>query len=87
MNSNIKDTVSTICAWVTVVGGALLGAHALGQIVLPEVVLGILGAIVGIATAITQFLTGKNPDGSKKSESQVERSNTIAKEDKALNGK
>ena len=77
--SNLKDTVTTICAWVTVVGGAVLAAQVAGQISLPDVVTGILGTAVGLAVAITQFLTGKNPNGSKKSDAQVENQNLNSK--------
>lgn len=77
--SNLKDTLTTVCGWVTVVGGAVLGAVAAGQITLPASVTGILGGVVAIALAVTQFLTGKNPDGSTKSVSQVSDQNSQAK--------
>lgn len=77
--SNIKDLLTTICGWVTVIGGAVLAGVASGQIILPATVTTIIGSLVGIAVAVTQFLTGKNPDGSTKSTSQVTQQNSAAK--------
>jgi hypothetical protein len=77
--SNLKDTVTTICAWITVVGGAILGAQVAGQTTLPVSITGILTAVVGVALAVTQFLTGKNPNGTTKSDSQVVQQNSAAK--------
>jgi hypothetical protein len=77
--SNIKDTVTTICAWVTVVGGAILAAQIAGQITLPASIAGVLGTAVTVALAVTQFLTGKNPNGTTKTDAQVVAQNTAAK--------
>jgi len=73
--SNIKDTVTTICAWITVVGGGVLAAVASGQITLPVSITTIIGSIVGIALAVTQFLTGKTPAGTTKTDAQVAAGN------------
>jgi amino acid transporter len=77
---NIKDTLTTVCAWVTVIGGAVLGAQIAGQISLPVSILGTLGTLVAIAAGVTQFLTGKNPNGSTKSVEQVSQQNIQAKQ-------
>jgi len=69
--TNIKDLVTTICAWVTVVGGAVLAAQVAGQVTLPVSVSGIIGSVVAVALAISQFLTGKNANGTTKTPSQV----------------
>jgi hypothetical protein len=76
---NIKDTATTIAAWITVIGGAVIGAQLAGQITLPASILGVLGTLVAIAAGITQFLTGKNPDGSTKSVAQVSQQNLQSK--------
>ena len=69
--NNIKDTVTTICGWITVVGGAVLGAQVAGQITLPTSIVGILGSVVAVALAVSQFLSGKNANGTTKTPSQV----------------
>ena len=73
--SNIKDTLSTICAWVTVVGGAVLAAVVSGALVLSPTITGILTTIVGVAIAISQFLTGKLPNGTTKTPDQINAAN------------
>jgi hypothetical protein len=73
---NIKDVLSTICGWITVIGGAVLGAQAAGQIVLSATVTGIIGTVVAIALAVTQFLTGKLPNGQAKAPEQVQAQNS-----------
>ena len=64
--NNIKDIVTTIAGWVIAIGGAILAAAIAGTLVVPEVVVGVLTFIVGLATAILGILQGRNPDGSKK---------------------
>jgi hypothetical protein len=73
--SNLKDTLSTICAWITLAGGAVLAGVASGQISLPTSITTIIGSVVGFAVIITQFLTGKNADGTAKTPAQVAASN------------
>jgi hypothetical protein len=74
---NLKDTATTACGLIFVICTALLGVQT--QVVLPKWVL--TACIIGIAIsgAITMWLTGKNPDGSKKSIEQVENQNSQAK--------
>ena len=77
--SNIKDTLTTVCAWITVIGGGVLAANLSGQIVLPVSIVGILSTVVAIALGISQFLSGKNPDGTSKTPTQVNTQNTVGK--------
>ena len=64
--NNIKDSVTTIAGWIIAIGGAVLAAAIAGTLTVPEVVVGALTFIVGLATAILGILQGRNPDGSKK---------------------
>lgn len=68
---DIKNILTTLAAWVTVVGGSILGAVASGALTLPETVVGIITTMVAVGVAITQFFTGKNANGSKKSSQQI----------------
>jgi hypothetical protein len=80
---NFKDMATTICGLVFIVCTSLLGVQT--QVVLPKWVL--TACIVGIAISggLTMWLTGKNPDGSKKSIEQVVGQNTTAALDKEKN--
>ena len=68
---DLKNLITTISAWVTVIGGAILGAVATGSLVLPETIVGIITTVVAIGVAVTQYLTGKNANGTNKTEIQV----------------
>ncbi|PIP78073.1 MAG: hypothetical protein COW85_05720 [Ignavibacteria bacterium CG22_combo_CG10-13_8_21_14_all_37_15] len=68
---NIKDSITTICAWITVTGGSILTALLSGQITLPKYAVIILVSSLFASVVITQFLTGRNSDGSKKTDSQI----------------
>ena len=76
---DIKNILTTLAAWVTVVGGSILGAVASGALTLPETVVGIITTVVAVGVAITQFFTGKNFNGSKKTVSQLEVQKTAQK--------
>jgi hypothetical protein len=73
---NLKDKVTNICAWITGVGGVIIGAHLSGQIMLPTWAVSILGTLIGIAVVATQILTGKAPDGTTKTPEQIIQQNT-----------
>ena len=62
---NIKDVLSTICGWVLLVCGAILGATLQG-IVMPPIVLTIAAGAASVAGLIVGILTGKNPNGTTK---------------------
>lgn len=64
--SNIKDTISTVCGWVIGICGAILAVTIQG-VVIPPIVLTIAASAASIATVILGILTGKNPDGTTKS--------------------
>lgn len=81
--SNIKDTLTTICAWVTGICAAVIGLPLAIQqasptvvFTLPPIVTTICVTLGAIALITTQVLTGKNPDGSTKSVTQVTTQNT-----------
>ena len=73
--SNLKDTITSICGLIIAVGGSLLGIVASGAVVLPSVVTTILGVLVAVATALIGYFTGKAPDGTAKSVTQVTAQN------------
>jgi hypothetical protein len=75
--SNIKDTLSTICGILILLGGALATINA-AALHLPVWVTAAGGAMVAIGTAIIGILTGKNPDGSTKTPIQVNELNQTA---------
>ncbi len=70
MPSNIKDTLTTICSVVIIVGGAILSMGVAG-VTLPAWLTAGATAVVAIATALTSALTGKNADGTTKSAAQL----------------
>ena len=73
--SNIKDTISTICGILIILGGALATINA-AALHLPVWVTALGGAMATIGTAVIGILTGKNPDGTTKTTDQVVQQNT-----------
>lgn len=69
MKSNLKDIISSICAWITAFCGGLLVMSFIT--VLPQWVQISCSIAILAANTTTQVLTGKNSDGSTKSESQL----------------
>jgi hypothetical protein len=63
--SNIKDTLSTICAWVIAICGGIIAVET-GGVKLPEVVITVATSAIVVATVIIGILTGKNPNGTTK---------------------
>lgn len=55
----MKNTVTNICGLIVAVGGAILTAHASGQITLPISVVTGIGIAVAVSTAIIGYFTGK----------------------------
>lgn len=68
--SNLKDTLTTICGLVVAVGGSLLAVEGISANV--KVILGIA---VSVSVGIIGFLTGKAPNGSIKTDSQLKDQN------------
>jgi VIT1/CCC1 family predicted Fe2+/Mn2+ transporter len=61
---DLKNTISTICAFVIAICGAILGLAT--TIVLPTWAVTICTIFLAVATAVIGVLTGRNSDGSKK---------------------
>lgn len=80
--SNIKDTVTTICGILFVIGGAIASVATAG-IALPAWLVSGSIVVATVSASIVAFLTGKNPNGTTKSEAQVVTQNaqqvTLAK--------
>ena len=79
MNSNLKDTLSTICAAVTAFCGGLGIVLAGAGVTMPVWLLITLGVIVLAANVISQVVIGKNPNLTTKTEAQVENLNAQSK--------
>jgi len=73
-NSNLKDTLSTICGIVFAICAALVTANA-GGLALPAEVVTVCGVLAAVSGAIIGFLTGKAPSGAKKTPEQVAAAN------------
>jgi hypothetical protein len=75
MNSNLKDTLSTICGVVLAICIPIEALQIAGTIVLPTSISPILVAIIAICTGVNAYLTGKAPNAAAKTETQVEAGN------------
>ena len=72
--SNLKDTLTTISGLIVAVGGTLLTVKGL-----PETIQVILGIAIAISVGVIGFFTGKAPDGTAKTNSQLKDQNVQAK--------
>lgn len=72
--SNIKDTLTTICGLVVAVGGSLLALDGI-----PTNVKAIVGIAVAVSVGVIGWLTGKAPDATTKTTSQLKDQNVQAK--------
>jgi hypothetical protein len=71
--SNLKDTVSSICGFLFALGGAGVGLST--QIPLPKGVVVASYSAMAVSGAVVGFLTGKAPNGSTKTDAQVQAQN------------
>ena len=62
--TNIKDKLSTICGYLVVITGGLIGVSTI--VTFPPVLLAVLIATGSISGGIIGLLTGKNPNGTTK---------------------
>lgn len=74
MNSNLKDKITNICGIVFAICTFLVSS-TLGGLTLPTWVTTAAGLLAAISGGIIGYFTGKKPDGSVKSDSQVTESN------------
>lgn len=68
---NWKDTLTTIFGIIAAICGGLLTASQTG-LVLPTWLISVCGALATISVAVIGWLSGKNPNLTKKTELQVE---------------
>ena len=71
---NLKDTVTTICGLIGAICGAMLVAQEQG-VILPTWANTVVIIAIAVSGAIALFLQGKNPNGTRKSDNQVESQN------------
>jgi hypothetical protein len=83
MNQNLKDTITTYAAIVmgiatTIVGLPFAVSAAVPSVTfsLPPIVNVICGIFIALSIGITQVLTGKNPNGTTKSDAQISAQNS-----------
>ena len=62
---NLKDRISTICAILLALCGAVVAMQQAG-VVVPSTILTITGVVAALSTAVIGYLTGKKPDGTAK---------------------
>ena len=67
---NLKDTLSTICAIAIAIGSVLSGVNV-AVLHWPGWVTGLGAVMFALGTAVIGVLTGKNPDGSTKTQEQI----------------
>ena len=72
--ANLKDYVTSACAYLFSLGMAGIGLSS--QITLPKPIVVASYSAVAVSGAITLVLTGKNPDGSTKTDAQIKAQNT-----------
>jgi hypothetical protein len=75
--SNIKDTMTTLAAWLSGLG-IFLGGLNITVLHLPIWVTAVGGALIGFAAMINGIYGGKNPNGSTKTPTQVNELNQAA---------
>ena len=75
---NYKDTISTICGIVFAICSSLIIAINSG-LTLPSWIVGTCGALIAVSGAMIGIMTGKTPNLTSKSESQVEVLNAEGK--------
>ena len=87
--ANIKDTLTgyaaiafSVCAAILGLPLAITAAVPTATFTLPPIVNIICGTVMAISIVITQVFTGKNPDGSTKTATQVAQANTLAADTK-----
>jgi len=68
---NLKDFVTTTCGILIAVCGAVVIAVHSGLVILSEPMVNASTLIVIVATAVSSYFNGKNPDGSRKTPSQI----------------
>jgi uncharacterized membrane protein YfcA len=75
--NNLKDTITTVCGILFAVCGAIIGIQT--QVALPEWIITVAVVVGAISAAVTMYLTGKNPDGTKKTPEQAAAINDLTK--------
>lgn len=75
---DIKGTLTTICAIIIAIGGALIPVLLQGAWH-PAWIITVLSVLVAVSTALIGVFTGRNADGSKKTAAQVTKQ-TIEKD-------
>lgn len=71
---NIKDKLTTVCALLIAVCTAVFALPSQG-VVLPTWAIPVATVTAGVCGAIIAYFSGKNPNGTKKSQSQVDTQN------------
>lgn len=69
-NSNLKDTLTTIFGILGAISGSILAA-ASGGLEIPPAVKAICGGVAAISVGVIGWLTGKAPNATTKTDSQV----------------
>ena len=70
--TNIKDTLTTICGFIFGIATAVLTYQQSTGIAFPEWLTVALGIAITISGFVIFYFTGKNPDGSTKTVTQVQ---------------
>lgn len=72
--SNLKDTLTTWCGVIFVLTSSIVGAKASG-VEMPSWLVAPSAGLMAVSGGIIGFLTGKAPNATKKTDSQVEAGN------------
>ena len=66
---DLKNTISTICAFIMAICGALLGVAT--AVPFPSWVVPVCTVLLAVAGAVIGVLTGRNPDGTIKKNPKI----------------
>jgi hypothetical protein len=72
---NLKDTLSTICGIIFAICTALVTTGVSG-VTLPTWLITASGILIAVSGAILGWLTGKNPNATAKTDTQVTNANS-----------
>lgn len=69
---NIKDKLSDICGVLLVISGCVLSVATAG-VMIPVQIVTVATVAASVSGGVIAYLTGKNPDGTKKTQEQIDK--------------
>jgi hypothetical protein len=84
---NLKDLMTTIAGvlgFLSFVGGIIMGVLTQNAVAIPKVFIIVVGICGALAAGLLGYFSGKNPDGTTKTSTQVIELNKQAAETKEI---